>query len=491
MSTPDQDLSLQQERGGDQGFLRMSIAEINAMSRLSLRQRSAMRFDLDRYETIKRAGDIEVTNEFRAALRALRDPQPLVFLTGPGGTGKSTFFSMLREMYRGNMAIVCPTGRASILVNGQTIHSFFGIKPGPIDFDSVRTNSARRDAVVKNLNLLVIDEVSMVRSDLLDAMELILRLHGPVPGRLFGGVQVLFIGDLLQLPPVVKEIATRQFMAHNYETPYFFGARCMKESGADLAIVELTRPFRQKDEAFYKLLCNIRKAESLEESLAQINESCFRPVPTDQPCMVLTTLRRHAEALNMAQLDKLRGSALCSEARFSQGFKAPQLEDFPAPVRLQLKEGALVVFTRNDPEKQWVNGTMGIVRYITPDAIGVEITGGGAAGVCVEVNRVRWESFEYQYEPEIRKIVTTPRGFFEQFPLMPAWAMTIHKAQGATLDRVCINLGQGAFATGQTYVALSRCRDIKGLYLDRPLCESDVRAEPGILDFYRVLSARG
>jgi hypothetical protein len=311
--------------------------------------------------------------------------------------------------------------------------------------------------VYKKLQMIVVDEVSMVRADLLDCVDRFLRLHGPRPHRPFGGVQMAFFGDLYQLPPVVTG-PERKALEAVYETPYFYSARALQE--VNLELVELEKVYRQTDRDFLEILGAIRNGTVADEHLALLNTRClpeFEPGP-EELYVQLTTTNRLAQAVNRAQLQKLTGRL----ARFEGVLQGEFGHDHaPAPLQLELKVGAQVMLVNNDPEGRWVNGTLGRVLEFPEGEeeplVVVELEGGEVA----EVVPYTWELFSFSVEDgELRSRVV---GRYTQLPLMLAWAVTIHKSQGKTFDRVVIDVGHGAFAPGQVYVALSRCRTLEGV----------------------------
>lgn len=461
---------------------------------------------------------VEPSDEFERAFRLVQSQEPFLFITGKAGTGKSTFIKALRQMTSRRLAVVAPTGVAALNAGGQTIHSFFRLRPGPINLDSIVRVPRRR--IYEQLELLIIDEVSMVRADLLDAVEKFLRVNGPRRDLPFGGVQIVAVGDLYQLPPVIANPEEARMFCEWYETEYFFSAHCLH--ACPVAAIELRKVYRQSDSDFISLLNKVREGEDLERAVAELNRQCVkaappapqvratpalpaaslaslraivagtapRPaapppaIPDRQETVTLTATNMVADRINESRMAALPGEAVSYEGTVEGTFDVSR--NPPAPFKLTLKVGAQVMFTRNDPMKRWVNGDVGFVRETGEERILVELQ--EKPGHPLDVERAAWETMRYQYDEREGRIRAEPVGAFHQFPLMPAWAVTIHKSQGRTLTRMSVDFGRGAFAHGQVYVALSRCRDIAGLRFERPLRPSDILCDERVKDFHsRVL----
>jgi ATP-dependent DNA helicase PIF1 len=437
------------------------------------------------------AEEIEATDEFKLALALITEEQPFVLVMGQAGTGKTTFIRWLHTQLKGNVVVVAPTGLAALTARGQTIHSFFGFPPRPIESQDIKRR--RNPAIFEEMNYLVIDEISMVSCEMLDAIDQFLRLNRRKPSKPFGGVQVIALGDLYQLPPVIKQDHARR-LSEEYESFYFFGAHCL--GNVVPAAVELTKPFRQKDQHFLGLLRSVREDSETEQALQELNEKCFEPEFDDASWLMVVPTRNRAEAINTARLAELPGDAKEYVGSVTGQFLGRNVDaenpnpeaaynQLPAPFRLELKPGARVIFTKNDSGRRWVNGTMGTVRKTEATSVSVEIDEN--AGSLVEVTRVRWTKDKYELDRTSGKIVLKEIGAFEQLPLAPAWAITIHKVQGQTLSRLVVDLDQGAFAAGQTYVAISRCRSMEGLRLKRRIALADVRCQPEIKAFVEAI----
>ncbi|MFC2085878.1 ATP-dependent RecD-like DNA helicase [Bacteroidota bacterium] len=404
--------------------------------------------------------------------------QPL-YLTGRAGTGKSTLLQAFRTTTEKNLAVVAPTGVAAINVGGMTIHSFFRFPPTPISSQEVR--QLRDRSLYKSLDTLIIDEISMVRADMLDGIDRFLRVNGPTSRLPFGGVRIIMVGDLFQLPPVIATGPEKEFIRERYSTPYFFSANALEETGAE--ILELQTVFRQTDANFIRLLNSIRLDAIGSVELAELNERCvpdFEP-PPDEAWIALTGTNAAADYLNRVQMQRLHTREYTFEGEPSGRFERINERNYPAPMGLTLREGAQVMFVRNDPDRRWVNGTMGVIRSLDHDEIEVEV--GGPGGPTEYVEPETWEMYEYGFDPESKKLEAEVAGEYRQYPLRPAYAITIHKSQGKTFERAVIDFGRGAFAHGQAYVALSRLVDLKGLVLRRPIRQRDLIVDPNVVRF--------
>ncbi len=385
-----------------------------------------------------------------------------VFLTGKAGTGKTTFLRHLHQQSPKRMAIVAPTGVAAINAGGVTIHSFFQLPFAPFVPGSVMktdyTMRSEKIKIIRTLDLLVIDEISMVRADLLDAVDAALRhyRHSDTP---FGGVQLVLIGDLQQLPPVVIE-AERDIIEHNYQTPYFFGSHALQK--IEYITIELDRVYRQRDETFVALLNKIRNNQTDNETLQTLNT---RYIPNfdpndDEGYIRLTTHNNQADNINSLKLLKLNSQERNYECEVEGIF--PE-NSYPADKTLKLKVGAQVMFIKNDknPERRYYNGKIGKVQELRTNTVVVCCI---ADGVVVEVPYDEWSNTRYVIDKQTNEISEQVDGVFRQIPLRLAWAVTIHKSQGLTFDKVIIDARQ-SFAHGQVYVALSRCRTLEGIVL--------------------------
>jgi len=416
--------------------------------------------------------DLELTPEFQSALHLLENTGQHVYLTGKAGTGKSTLLRYFVETTKKHLAVVAPTGIAAINVGGQTIHSFLRLPPRFLEQSDVHTAGKNRE-VVEKLDALVIDEVSMVRADLMDAMDWSLRLNRGNLHVPFGGVQMFFFGDLYQLSPVVDE-AMRGLFEQRYDSPFFFSAKVFQD--ISLAYWELTRIFRQSDGEFVSLLNRLRDGDCTANDLEGLNQRMIdQATLTNGESVTLTTTNRGAEEINQQRLSRLEKPEYEYQAVITGTFDESA---YPTQETLVLRRGAQVLLLRNDARKRWVNGTIGHVTALSPSSITVSMD-----GKDYTLARERWEKIQYALDPETEKIEREVIGTFEQYPIKLAWAMTIHKSQGQTLTDVVIDMEHGAFAHGQLYVALSRCTSLSGIKLRKPIQRSDIIFDPRVLAF--------
>ena len=423
---------------------------------------------------------IEVLPEYKFVLEAIKEECPAIFVTGRAGTGKSTLVRFLSNKIP-NCAVVAPTALAAINVHGSTIHSFFNMPPRILNPDDVFEPWPQIVPVIECLDALVVDEVSMVRPDLVDCINNSLK-KSRRDSRPFGGVPLIFIGDLLQLPPVVSDQEAIEYYTDRYRTPYFFSADIF--SKVQLIPIELTRVFRQKDQEFVDLLERIRLNDNHRKAVARINRECFRDrEPNNAPSLFLVPTNAASKSINTKKLDTLKKTLWKFDAIVEGNFNQNK-DQFQAPYRLEIKEGAQILFVKNN-RPHWLNGTLGRVVNIKDDLLQIQLLD---TGNTVNVERATWDKIRYEYDPAEKRIISRVVGSFKQFPITLGWAITIHKSQGMTLDSVRIDLGGGAFCSGQTYVALSRCKTLKGISLDRPISMRDVKADSTILDFYERLN---
>ncbi len=394
------------------------------------------------------------------------------YLTGRAGTGKSSLLNYFRKNTTKKHVVLAPTGLAALQVGGSTIHSFFGfplrtmMKNDPEIYAWGKGHPRLR--IVKKMDTLIIDEVSMVRADLLDAIDLSLRLNmnNDAP---FGGKQVIFIGDAFQLSPVVTAQDQSYEDSERYESPYFFSAESFRN--ARPKIVELKRIYRQHDEDFIYLLNRIRMGTADEHDIDAINERFSDDKCTsDEFAITLTSVNAIADLVNQQKLMELSSTSFLFKGR-PEGTFHERL--YPAPASLQLKEGAQLMMVKNDLQGRWVNGSIGKIEQLSQQEIWVRFQDGKTH----RVDAVTWENKNYVWNRAENTITFDVQGTYTQFPLRLAWAITIHKSQGLTFDRIVIDMGRGAFAHGQLYVALSRCKTLGGITL-----RSKIKARDMIVD---------
>ena len=379
------------------------------------------------------------------------------FLTGRAGTGKTTFLRNVQKTVDKQFITLAPTGVAAILAGGDTIHSFFGL---PMDVCTPGTMGKMNEARILTLlhtDTIIIDEVSMVRCDIIDAIDYTMRktLRSSLP---FGGKQVIFVGDMFQLPPVVKQGAERDLMHDLYRTDDFFFYKADVIKRMRLVKIEFQKVYRQEDEDFLRILENVRLNKATPENLMHLNERVCMPTKEDGAVITLASLNKTADAINQKRLAEIDSEEYSYEGTVTGKFEEKR---FPVDLTLKLKVGAQVMFTRNDQQRRWANGTIGTVTKLTKDEIQVTTE----AGNTYVVPNCSWESFSYEYDKETRKMKKEQVGTFTQYPLRLAWAITVHKSQGMTFDKMYLDLSRGMFAAGQLYVALSRVRSLGGLFL--------------------------
>ena len=458
------------------------------------------------------------------ALQIMDQSNGNLFLTGEAGTGKSTLLQYFRSVSQKNLAVLAPTGVAAINVGGQTIHSFCAFGPD-ITLSKVKKlgPGSGKFQLLQKLNTLIIDEISMVRADLLDCVDKFFRLNGPASSQPFGGIQMIFIGDLYQLPPVDRDFVTGDGLFDAYKSPYFFDSHAFK--GAKFHHIQLKQIYRQKDQVFIDVLNAVRNNAATQEHLSIINQRsqvAGAKFSFEKFAIYLTPHNHQARKVNNYFLERLT-----APLKTYRGIVRGSFEDRepPTDINLQIKIGAQIMMLNNDQRKRWVNGTMGKVvgmekgrseedyevednidSYMsnmpystykssdgqsdqidqpTPsDTIIIELE----TGETVYVGPHTWEMFQFTLDKHTQKVDSKTTGTFTQYPFKLAWAVTIHKAQGKTFDKVYIDLSTGTFAHGQLYVALSRCRTLEGLYLKRPITQGDIILDNRIVEFLHSLN---
>jgi ATP-dependent DNA helicase PIF1 len=420
---------------------------------------------------------LDLNPDFQHALSLMEQTRLNLFITGRAGTGKSTLLNYFKSKTAKNIAVLAPTGVAALNVQGQTIHSFFKFKP-TVTLQSVKKLGAGKDRdMYRNLDAIVIDEISMVRADLLDCVDRFLTLNGKNPEEPFGGVQMIFIGDLYQLPPVVTSEEKDTFQTH-YASPYFFSAKFF--DSFSLELIELDKIYRQKDTTFIHLLNAIRNQTFTQSDIAKLNtrvNEAFDP-PDEDYFVYLTPYTANAHSLNEEKLSKLSGKLHQFEAIIEGTFKK---DSFPTLPQLNLRPHCQIMMVNNDPRGRWVNGTMGKVLSIEQKDDKEVVVVKLETGLKVNIAPNKWEISQFFLEDE--QIKAKVVGSFTQYPLVLAWALTIHKSQGKTFEKVVFDIGRGAFTPGQVYVALSRCTSLEGVVLKKPIQKHHMWMDKDITHF--------
>lgn len=423
------------------------------------------------------------TSQFDAALDLMQNGGPFTFITGRAGTGKSTLLKHFRETTKLRAPVLAPTGVAALNVEGETIHRFFRFAPGITVKDARRNGGFARDPeVYKKADLLIIDEISMVRADLLDCMDQFLRVVRKNK-RPFGGLRIVVIGDLFQLPPVVSSTEIEAF-SEMYDSPYFFSSEVAKElfNAGKMDFIELEKVYRQSDKAFIGLLNAVRNRSVTQEELTKLNVRVQSSLPPG--VIILTAVNAAADEVNERHLKSLTGPTKIFKGDLRGEFSE---RETPAEPELRLKKGARVMCVANDQEGRFVNGSLGWVMGFKEKEGECDVSVKLDDGKTISLSPHTWNLYQSIYDKKTKTLDQHRLGSYKQIPLKLAWAVTIHKSQGKTFDQVTIDLGRGAFATGQTYVALSRCRSFEGITLAKPVKLQDIRLDPAITEFVASL----
>ena len=433
--------------------------------------------------------------EFQDALNLIQYTRQSVFLTGKAGTGKSTFLKYVCANVKKKHVVLAPTGIAAINAGGSTLHSFiklpflpllpadpnFSLKGGKLH--SFLKYSSEHRKLIKEIELVIIDEISMVRADIIDFIDKVLRVYSQNMREPFGGKQILLVGDVYQLEPVVKS-DEREILNRFYSTPYFFSARVFNE--IELVSIELTKVYRQTDKVFVNVLDHIRTNTAGAADLQLLNTRYGTEIEESESDMYITlaTRRDTVNFINEKKLAELPGESAILKGEIKGEFPENSL---PTLMELELKPGAQIIFIKNDYDKRWVNGTIGTISGIDENDTLYVITEDGQE---LDVKKERWANIRYRYNEEEKRIEEEELGVFIQYPVRLAWAITIHKSQGLTFSRVVIDFTGGVFAGGQTYVALSRCTSLDGIQLKKPISRGDIFVRPEIVNFAQRFNNR-
>ena len=427
--------------------------------------------------------------EFQDALNLVKYTRQSIFLTGKAGTGKSTFLRYVCANIRKKHVVLAPTGIAAINAGGSTLHSFFKLPFYPLLPDDPKLSLQRNQIydffkytkphrkLLEELELVIIDEISMVRADIIDAVDRILRVYSHNLREPFGGKQLLLVGDVFQLEPVVKG-DERDILNRFYPTPFFFSARVFSQ--IELVSIELQKVYRQTDSRFIQVLDHIRNNTAAAADLQLLNTRYGAPMTGSEDDMYITlaTRRDNVDYINEKKLAELPGEPTVFRGEIRGDFPTSSL---PTAEELVLKPGAQVIFIKNDYERRWVNGTIGVVNgFDLAEGTLYIITDDGRE--C-SVKQDSWRNIRYTYNEEKKQIEEEELGTFTQFPVRLAWAITVHKSQGLTFSRAVIDFTGGVFAGGQTYVALSRCTSLEGIQLRKPISRADIFVRPEIVQF--------
>ena len=462
-------------------FLRLELGEKSGVG-LSLLDNPAEIYN----KYIKLPQNYESDPDVKSVFNEIENTNRSFYLTGKAGTGKSTFIHYLTQKTKKKSLLLSFTGIAAVNIGGQTIHSFFAfpfkpLLPKDVEIKTFLQHWTTYD-VIRNVDMIIIDEVSMLRSDIMEAIDHSLKINGGDNERPFGGKQMIFVGDPYQLPPVVESTnINKELFSTIYASEYFFDSPAFQMLQPES--IEFSKIHRQKDNEFINILNKIRDYSITEDEIDYINSICVKDDlinDNDKKLEIrLSTNKYISKQENFKRLEELQNKEFVFEAEISGDYSA---DKYPAPQHLRLKRDAQVMFVKNDPHtknRRWMNGTISKIHFVTDEIIEVEMDD----AQIHQVEKVEWESRKYKWDKKENRIVSEVVGTYRQFPLRLAWSITIHKSQGLTFNNVRVDLGRRTFAPGQLYTALSRCRSFKGLSLVRPIILADIIVDKRISDF--------
>lgn len=417
----------------------------------------------------------KLSQEYIDCLDEIEYSREHLFITGKAGTGKSTLLDLFRRTTSKNVVILAPTGIAALKVHGQTIHSFFKFPPRLILPSDIKyTPSLKR--IVNKLEILILDEISMVRADILDGINKILQLHRN-NNKPFGGIRLVAFGDIYQLPPIVSSAEERHFFQNNYTSAYFFASEIWQQLN-NMRYINLSKVYRQTDRSFIRLLDEIRMGDIDYDSLTALNEN-VDPDFDQEGYIYLSPRNATMQRINQQKLAELPNEERTYLPTITGEYNPNNMPTDPV---LRIKVGAQVIFVKNDPDKEYVNGSLGIVTDLDTNLIRIRLNHDDKE---VTIGRATWDMIRYRLDPDAdAQIKPEVVGTLEAFPVKLAWAMSIHKSQGQTFEKVILDMEGGAFEFGQTYVALSRCTTLEGIVLKKPLRQRDIMVDQRVVDFY-------
>ena len=417
----------------------------------------------------------KLSQEYIDCLDEIEYSREHLFITGKAGTGKSTLLDLFRRTTSKNVVILAPTGIAALKVHGQTIHSFFKFPPRLILPSDIKyTPSLKR--IVNKLEILILDEISMVRADILDGINRILQLHRN-NSKPFGGIRLVAFGDIYQLPPIVSSVEEKHFFQNNYTSAYFFASEIWQQL-QNMRYINLSKVYRQTDRSFIRLLDEIRMGDIDYDSLTALNEN-VDPDFDQEGYIYLSPRNATMQRINQQKLAELPNEERTYLPTITGEYNP---NNMPTDSVLRIKVGAQVIFVKNDPDKEYVNGSLGIVTDLDTNLIRIRLNHDDKE---VTIGRATWDMIRYRLDPDAdAQIKPEVVGTLEAFPVKLAWAMSIHKSQGQTFEKVILDMEGGAFEFGQTYVALSRCTTLEGIVLKKPLRQRDIMVDQRVVDFY-------